>query len=132
VSPTHPIDITRIQRQEDFWERQVSRFRLSHSLPIETLADRSTLPNTGGWRWVAALVAILSGSLTIVGTRVSRETYAPVLLQKRAKLLSEYTGLVYRYKGTKTEVQAAQLFKVALSKPWKLLFREPIVMLLSL
>ena len=88
--------------------------------------------SAGGWRWVAALVAILSGLLTIFGALVSPETYAPVLLQKRAKLLSEQTGKIYRYKGAKQEVKPAQLFKVALSKPWKLLFREPIVMLLSL
>jgi hypothetical protein len=81
---------------------------------------------------VAALVAILSGLLTLVGALVSPETYAPVLLQRRARLLSEYTGQIYRYKGAKREIQASQLFKTALSKPWKLLFREPIVMLLSL
>lgn len=87
---------------------------------------------SGGWRWVAALIAMFSGILTIVGFLITPETYAPVLLQRRAALLSKVTGRVYRYKGSPKKVQPKQLFKTALSKPWILLFREPIVFLLSL
>ncbi|KAG7527629.1 hypothetical protein FFLO_06738 [Filobasidium floriforme] len=90
------------------------------------------LGETGGWRWVAALIAMFSGILTIVGFLITPETYAPVLLQRRAALLSKVTGRVYRYKGSPKKVQPKQLFKTALSKPWILLFREPIVFLLSL
>ncbi|KAH8081119.1 major facilitator superfamily domain-containing protein [Filobasidium floriforme] len=90
------------------------------------------LGETGGWRWVAALIAMFSGCLTVVGFFITPETYAPLLLNRRAALLSKVTGNVYRYKGAPKKVEPKQLFKNALSKPWVLLFREPIVFLLSL
>ena len=90
------------------------------------------LGETEGWRWVAALVTMFSGFLTVVGFLITPETYAPVLLNRRAALLSKVTGKVYRYKGAPKKVEPKQLFKNALSKPWALLFREPIVFLLSL
>lgn len=89
------------------------------------------LGETGGWRWVAALVALFSGCLTIIGALITPETYAPVLLNRRADRLSKVTGKVYRYKGQPKKVEPSTLFKSALSKPWILLFREPIVLLLS-
>jgi hypothetical protein len=62
------------------------------------------------------------------------ETYAPVLLRRRAEKLSKITGKVYR---SKIDIDQGRLslkesFKIALSRPWILLFREPIVFLLSL
>jgi hypothetical protein len=75
---------------------------------------------------------MFSGCLTVVGFFITPETYAPLLLNRRAALLSKVTGNVYRYKGAPKKVEPKQLFKNALSKPWVLLCREPIVFLLSL
>ncbi|KKK16659.1 hypothetical protein P175DRAFT_0506332 [Aspergillus ochraceoroseus IBT 24754] len=87
-----------------------------------------------GWRWVMGVLAIFSGALWIIGTVLVPETYGPVLLQKRAKTLSKITGKVYR---SKVEVEQGKkslysALKMALSRPWLLLFREPIVLLLSI
>lgn len=88
-----------------------------------------------GWRWVEGLMAIFTGSLWIIGTLTIPETYPPVLLRKRAAALAKATGHVYR---TKMDVDSGktpsvgQAFKTALSRPWVLLFREPIVLALSL
>ena len=87
-----------------------------------------------GWRWVEGVVAIFSGVLAIALIFLLPETYAPVLLRKRADRLSKRTGKVYRSmvdveQGKKS---ASEVFKVALSRPWVLLFREPIVLLLSI
>ena len=87
-----------------------------------------------GWRWVEGVVAIFSGVLAIALIFLLPETYAPVLLRKRATRLSKRTGKVYRSmldveQGKKS---AREVFKVALSRPWVLLFREPIVLLLSI
>lgn len=61
------------------------------------------------------------------------ETYAPVLLRSRAERLSKATGKVYRSKYEKDKaVEIKELYKVSLIRPWQLLFREPIVFLLSL
>ncbi|KAL3423626.1 major facilitator superfamily transporter [Phlyctema vagabunda] len=87
-----------------------------------------------GWRWVEGLMAIFTGVLWIIGTLTIPETYSPVILRRRAKKMSEMTGKVYKSKmeiqyGTKT---VAAEFKIALSRPWQLLFLEPIVLLLSI
>ncbi|KAL4903411.1 hypothetical protein BDW74DRAFT_179828 [Aspergillus multicolor] len=70
-----------------------------------------------GWRWVMGFLAAFSGA-------------------KRAASLAKHTGKVYisvyqhdQGQGKKTLGQA---FKTALSRPWILLFREPIVLLLSI
>lgn len=88
---------------------------------------------TVGWRWVAAMIALFSGTLTVVGFLLIPETYASVLLKRRAAALTKATGKEYRIKSEAKEKQElGPLFKTALSRPWKLLFREPIVFLLSL
>ena len=86
-----------------------------------------------GWRWVEGVMAIFSGVILIIGIILSPETYAPVLLRWRADKLSKATGMIYRSKfEEKGQVQIFQLLKTCLSRPWILLFREPIVFLLSL
>ncbi len=62
------------------------------------------------------------------------ETYAPVLLRKRARKLSELTGELYVSKLDlqRRHTSTASQLKVALSRPWILLFREPIVALTAL
>lgn len=92
------------------------------------------LGETEGWRWVEGLMAIFTGALWIIGALTIPETYTPVILRRRAAKLSKITGKVYKSKmeiehGKKT---VAQEFKTALSRPWILLFREPIVLLLSI
>ncbi|KAL8693192.1 MAG: hypothetical protein Q9218_001936 [Villophora microphyllina] len=88
---------------------------------------------TVGWRWLEGVMAIFTGVLWIVGALTIPETYAPLLLRKRAAKLSQETGKVYQSKLEvgKPKPSLAQSFKIALSRPWILLLREPIVLLLS-
>jgi hypothetical protein len=62
------------------------------------------------------------------------ETYAPVLLRRRAERLSKLSGNVYRSKIDidQGKVSLKDSFKIAFSRPWMFLFRESIVFLLSL
>lgn len=62
------------------------------------------------------------------------ETYAPVLLNKRAAALSKRTGKVYisYMEMGKPPKTIGQQFAVGLSRPWILLFKEPIVLLTSI
>lgn len=87
----------------------------------------------GGWRWVMGLLAALSGTLWILGTCIVPETYAPVLLRQRAHQLSKQTGRCYvsHMDHERGPTSLAESFKTALSRPWILLFQEPIVFLLS-
>ncbi|KAI8628603.1 major facilitator superfamily transporter [Xylariaceae sp. FL1651] len=92
------------------------------------------LGQAAGWRWVEGLMALFTGTLWIAVALYVPETYAPVLLRKRAVALSKITGHTYM---SKLEVgrpkkTVGQQFKIAISRPWILLFREPIVALLSL
>ncbi|KAL2837461.1 MFS general substrate transporter [Aspergillus pseudodeflectus] len=86
-----------------------------------------------GWRWVMGLLGACSGLVWIVGALLIPETYAPVLLRHRAAKLSTMTGRIYRTQADidQKAVSLKTSFKVALSRPWVLLFREPIVFLLS-
>lgn len=89
---------------------------------------------TEGWRWVMGFLAIFSGVLWILATLMVPETYAPVLLRKRAAKLSAMTGKHYisltDHKRGKVTLGTA--LKTALLRPWILLFKEPIVLLLSI
>lgn len=89
---------------------------------------------TVGWRWIMGVMAIFTGVLWIIGTLVIPETYAPVLQRNRAKKLSQMTGKVYKSRGDaeQGETTFAHVFKTSLSRPWVLLFVEPIVLLLTI
>lgn len=91
------------------------------------------LGEAAGWRWVMGLLAAFSGAVWILGALFIPETYAPVLLRARAAKLSKMTGKVYvshidQDRGRPT---VASALRTALSRPWKFLFMEPIVLLLS-
>jgi MFS family permease len=92
------------------------------------------LGETQGWRWVLGLIAIMAGVVWISTTLTTHETYVPYILRSRAKALSKMTGNVYvsRPDAGKPPKTLMQELSVALSRPWVLLFLEPIVLLMSL
>ncbi|KAI4722914.1 MFS transporter [Aureobasidium sp. EXF-10727] len=87
-----------------------------------------------GWRWVQGLLAIFAGVLWIAGSLIVPETYAPVLLRRRAEELSKRTGMVYlsKFDAERGPISAKQMVSTVLIRPWILLFTEPIVLLLSI
>lgn len=92
------------------------------------------LGENAGWKWVMGFLGLFSGAVWIIGSVLIPETYAPVLLRRRAEKLSKLTGKIYRsqIEVDQGKVSLKESFKIALSRPWILLFREPIVFLLSL
>ncbi|KAJ5433499.1 uncharacterized protein N7458_012655 [Penicillium daleae] len=84
-----------------------------------------------GWRWVEGFLAATSGFVWVLTTLLIPETYAPVLLIRRAERLSEISGKVYRSKIAlqKSQLPLSVLLRRSLSRPLVLLFKEPIVML---
>lgn len=89
---------------------------------------------TIGWRWVEGIMAIFTGVLWMLGALFLPETYPPVLLRRRAAKLSKMTGKVYRSRGDVEQgpTTFGHVFSTSLLRPWVLLFREPIVFLLSI
>ncbi|KAF2761513.1 MFS general substrate transporter [Pseudovirgaria hyperparasitica] len=88
---------------------------------------------TEGWRWIGGLMAIFSGFIWVVGSIISPETYSPVLLRRRAQNLSKITGKVYESRADhdRGKVTFVKVMSTSLKRPWILLFKEPIVLLLS-
>ncbi|KAM0748343.1 MFS general substrate transporter [Meredithblackwellia eburnea MCA 4105] len=91
------------------------------------------LGEAAGFRWVHGFLAIFSGLLTIIGTLVLPETYAPALLRDRAARLSKVTGLVYRApQDARQALDIVALFRKSLTMPWKFLFTEVPVIIISI
>lgn len=89
---------------------------------------------TIGWRWIQGVIAIFTGVVGILCAVMVPETYSPVLLRKRAAKLSRTTSKTFKSKVEvdKGETTISKSFTTTLTRPWLLLFREPIVFLLSL
>ena len=86
-----------------------------------------------GWRWLMGVMALFTLTMLIIGIFTLPETYAPVLLRQRASQLSKLTAKVYKSQADASSagVNPSETFKRTLMRPWSLLFREPIVLLLS-
>lgn len=86
-----------------------------------------------GWRWVQGLLAASLGLAWIVMAMTVPETFAPVLLRKRAKALSRITGHCYRstLDVNRPNKSARSRFQAVFLRPWALLLREPIILLLA-
>ncbi|RAH59833.1 caffeine resistance protein 5 [Aspergillus piperis CBS 112811] len=84
-----------------------------------------------GWRWTIWVEAILGGIIVIASLIFLRETYAPTLLQRKAKRLQKETRRPFRtqYDLDKT---IGQIIWISISRPIKFLFLSPIVMIVSL
>ncbi|KAL8700837.1 MAG: hypothetical protein Q9201_005230 [Fulgogasparrea decipioides] len=78
-------------------------------------------------------IAILSGTMCILVAIIVPETYGPFLLKRRAQALSKLTGDVHVSKLNKNELEPTlrAKLKIALSRPWLMLFHEPIVLILT-
>ncbi|KAK6336079.1 hypothetical protein TWF696_001647 [Orbilia brochopaga] len=92
------------------------------------------LGQSAGWRWVEGLLAAFSGLTWLLMAFIVPETYSPVLLQERARRLSKLTGKVYisKFEAESGKLHWKEAYRIALSRPWMLLLREPIVMMLSI
>ncbi|CAG9988814.1 unnamed protein product [Clonostachys byssicola] len=87
------------------------------------------LIQAAGWRWVYWVLAILGGSLSIL-LFFMRESYAPVILQRKAKRLRKQTG----NPDLRCELNTGSLesVKLAAVRPLKFLFTTPVVLCIAL
>ncbi|KAE8444769.1 hypothetical protein EG329_014229 [Mollisiaceae sp. DMI_Dod_QoI] len=85
-----------------------------------------------GWRWTCWIVAIAAGIWLVTALVFMRETYAPVLLERKAARLRKSTGnMALQAKGRENLSPVAHLTR-GFSRPLKLLILSPVVLLLSL
>lgn len=76
------------------------------------------------WRWTMWVMVIFGGSVTAFCAVFLPETYAPVLLKRRTKILRKSTGdmsIRCSFDNEKTALNV--IFKVYLVRPWRMPFR---------
>ncbi|KAI9150848.1 Efflux pump radE [Paramyrothecium foliicola] len=83
-----------------------------------------------GWRWVYWILAIVGGALGILGVAFMQETYAPTLLERKARRLRKETG--NDALRADMDTRSFGLIKLAIIRPMKLLFTTPLVTLIAL
>lgn len=84
-----------------------------------------------GWRWIFWFQAILGGVVLILGTIIIRESYAPVILERKIKALIHKTGDQSLRPLIHEPTPLSQIFTRAILRPMKMLLTSPIVFLLS-
>ncbi|PKY01364.1 MFS general substrate transporter [Aspergillus campestris IBT 28561] len=90
------------------------------------------LAEGAGWQWVFWLVTILSAILTTACFIFVRETYAPVLLTRKAATLRKQTDNPALRSKYDSQTSTLDTFLRAIVRPTKMLLFAPIVTLLAL
>lgn len=85
-----------------------------------------------GWRWVFWLLAIISGALAVLCLFTLRETYAVVILERKAALLRKRKNDPTIRSRLDQNLSVKRLFLRAIVRPAKILVLSPIVSMLSL
>jgi len=85
------------------------------------------------WRWVFWILTILIGVAMVIGFIFYRtETYAVVLLNRKAKMLRDETGNPHLHTIFETTKDTRTVFKIAIFRPFKLLVLNPVLLMLGL
>ena len=85
------------------------------------------------WRWVNWILCILIGVTAITGAIVYRtETYAVVILNRRAARARKETGNPHLHTVFETTKDLATTFRIAIVRPIKLLAMNPVLLALGL
>ena len=80
---------------------------------------------TKGWRWTNWVVLAAAG-VALALMCVLQETYAPALLQRRAKRLREKEGTERYWSRYDQRLEFVELMKVNLGRPFSMAVKEPI------
>jgi DHA1 family multidrug resistance protein-like MFS transporter len=86
-----------------------------------------------GWRWTEYLTAIMGFTAFVIDLIFLEETYPPVILiEKAAELRRRTKNWGIHAKQEEIEVDFRELMTKNFSRPMRILFTEPIVLLLSI
>lgn len=89
------------------------------------------LTESKGWRWVFWVLAIVAGAVTVIMLLCMRETYAPVILQKKTARLRKETGNELLRSKLDIGLSPRDHFYRSIIRPLKMLVRSPIVALFA-
>lgn len=89
------------------------------------------LQDAKGWRWVFWVVAIVSGFISMLMVVTMTESYAPVILSRKAARLRQETGNA-QLRSRLDQGQPSVAFKRAITRPMKMLIFSPICTIFAL
>ncbi|KAI1209310.1 bicyclomycin resistance protein [Annulohypoxylon truncatum] len=90
------------------------------------------LSDAEGWRWAFWLLAIVGGFLSILMAFSLKESYAPVILKRKATKLRKETGNDQLRSKLDAGLSPRDYFKRGIIRPFRMLFLSPIVAVTSL
>ncbi|KAJ6135905.1 hypothetical protein N7512_001065 [Penicillium capsulatum] len=85
------------------------------------------LSGAAGWRWVFWLLLIFNGTMGLICALTYSETYAPVLLERKAKKLRKETGDPSLYAKGARQMPVSGILKRAIQRPVKMFLFCPVV-----
>ncbi|MCJ1402433.1 Citrinin biosynthesis cluster MFS transporter mrr1 [Xylographa trunciseda] len=86
-----------------------------------------------GWRWTQWITLIMVALFTVLGLFIIPESFAPVILQRRAKKLRfETQNWAIHAKIDENQVDFRQILTKYLFRPFAMLFLEPILILITI
>ncbi|KAI1810484.1 MFS general substrate transporter [Poronia punctata] len=85
-----------------------------------------------GWRWVFWLVTIVAGFVAIMMVILCRETYAPVILQRKVNRLRRETGNTKLVVKDQKQDSAWDILRAGIERPLRLLLLSPVGLICSL
>ncbi|KJK63059.1 MFS like protein [Aspergillus parasiticus SU-1] len=87
----------------------------------------SFLAAAKGWRWVFWLLLILNGTMGVICALTYKETYAPVILERKVKKLRKKTGNRALYAKDQRQLPVRTVLKRAITRPVKMFLFCPVV-----
>jgi multidrug resistance protein len=90
------------------------------------------LADAKGWRWVFWLLVIIAGVVAVVLFGFMKETYAPVILQRKVDRLRKQTGNDLLRHKLDVGLSASDYFKRGIVRPLKLMVFSPISIIFAL
>ncbi|OTA99700.1 hypothetical protein M426DRAFT_16165 [Hypoxylon sp. CI-4A] len=85
-----------------------------------------------GWRWVFWLVTIVAGFVAIMMLLFTKETYGPVILQRRAARLRKETGNPRLHAKNRDGLSPWAILRHDIVRPFRLLIRSPLSIICAL
>ncbi|KAI0975118.1 cycloheximide resistance protein [Xylaria arbuscula] len=90
------------------------------------------LSNAKGWRWNFWLLAIISGFITIVMLIVMKESFGPIILNRKTERLRKETGNELLRSKLDIGLSPSDFFKRSAIRPLKMLIKSPLVFIMAL
>ncbi|KAK8075544.1 hypothetical protein PG997_010207 [Apiospora hydei] len=90
------------------------------------------LHRTPGWRWNFWLLAIVGGVIALVNLLVLRESYHPVLLERKAERLRKATGNTQLRSKLDIGLSPRDYFRRSILRPMKMILFSPVIIATAL